>query len=58
MNKMGSLSDERKGMGRRVCKHTDTTRSDVGGNHDRRFAGLELVENPVTLGLLFVAVDG
>lgn len=38
--------------------HTDTTRSNVGGNHDRALASLELVQNPVTLVLLLVTVDG
>jgi len=45
-------------MGEEGCMHTNTTRSDVGGNHDWRFASLELVEHPVTLGLLFVAMNG
>lgn len=38
--------------------HTNTTRSHVGGNHDRALVGLELVQNPVALVLLLVAVDG
>ena len=32
--------------------HTETTRSDVSGQHDGRAAGLELGENPVTFRLL------
>ena len=37
--------------------HTNTTRSNVRGNHDRRLAVLELIENPVAFVLLLVAVD-
>jgi hypothetical protein len=43
---------------RAVCNHTNTTRSHIGGNHDGRLSSLELVEDPVALGLLFVAVNG
>lgn len=38
-------------------KHTKTTRGDVGGEHDRTSAGLELGKHPVTLGLLPVEVS-
>ena len=38
--------------------HTDTTRSHVSGNHDGALALLEFVENPITLLLLLVTVDG
>ena len=41
-----------------VCNHTDTTGSHVGGNHDGALASLELIENPVTLVLLLVTVNG
>lgn len=40
-----------------VCNHTNTTRSHIGGNHDRALAGFEFVEDPVALVLLFVAVN-
>ena len=33
-------------------RHTETTRGDVGGQHDGRAAGLEFGEHPVALGLL------
>lgn len=45
-------------MERGVFNHTDTTRSHVSGNHDGALALLEFVENPVTLLLLLVTVDG
>lgn len=37
--------------------HTDTTGGHIGGYHDGALAGLELVEDPVTLVLLFVTMD-
>jgi hypothetical protein len=37
---------------------TDTTRSHVSGNHDGALVGLELVENPVTLVLLLITMNG
>jgi hypothetical protein len=37
--------------------HTNTTRSNVRGYHDRALVGLELVQDPVTLVLLLVAVN-
>jgi hypothetical protein len=40
------------------CYHTNATGSHVGGYHDGALAGLELVEHPITLVLLLVAVDG
>lgn len=42
----------------RGCNHTNTARCNVGSNHDGALASLELVQNPVTLVLLFVTVDG
>ena len=36
---------------------TNTTRGYVGRNHDRAFAGLEFVQDPVALVLLFIAVN-
>jgi hypothetical protein len=41
-----------------VCNHTNTTRSYVGSNHDGALASLELVQDPIALVLLLVAVDG
>lgn len=38
--------------------HTDTTACYVGSNHDGRLSGLELVQNPVTLVLLLVSMNG
>jgi hypothetical protein len=38
--------------------HTDTTACYVGSNHDGGLSGLELVQNPVTLVLLLVSVNG
>lgn len=38
--------------------HTDTTRSHVRGNHDGALARLELVQDPITLVLLLVTVNG
>lgn len=35
-----------------------TTRSDIGGKHNGAAARLELGEDPVTLSLLLVTVDG
>ncbi len=37
--------------------HTNTTGSHVGSHHDRALTSLELVEDPVTLVLLLVAVN-
>lgn len=44
--------------GQRGLILTDTTRRYVGSNHDRALSGLELVEDPVSLVLLLVSVDG
>lgn len=44
--------------GRGEFNHTDTTRSHVSGNHDGALALLEFVENPITLLLLLVTVNG
>lgn len=38
--------------------HTNTTRSNVGGNHDGRISSSEFVQDPITLALGLVAVDG
>jgi hypothetical protein len=43
--------------GRVVINHTNTTGCHVSGNHDWALAGLELVQDPITLVLLFVAMD-
>lgn len=43
--------------GRVVINHTNTTGCHISGNHDWAVAGLELVEDPITLVLLFVAVN-
>jgi hypothetical protein len=45
-------------MDRGEFNHTDTTRSHISGNHDGALALLEFVENPITLLLLLVTVDG
>lgn len=37
---------------------TNTTRGHIGGHHDGAFGGLKLVEDPVTLVLLLITVDG
>ena len=37
--------------------HTDTARRNVGGNHDGALSSLELIQDPITLVLLFVTVD-
>jgi len=48
-----------KGMERGVqINHTNTTRCHIGSNHDGALAGLELVQNPITFVLLFVAMNG
>lgn len=46
-----------EGDGNEGVKHTNTTRSNVSCNHDRALAGLELVQNPVALVLLLVAMN-
>lgn len=38
--------------------HTDTPGSDIRSYHDRAFAGLKLIQNPVTFILLLVAMNG
>lgn len=38
--------------------HTDTTGGHIGSHHHGALAGLELVEDPVTLVLLLVTVNG
>src|SRR5271155_4992425 len=43
--------------GRVVINHTNTTGCHVSSNHDWALAGLELVQNPITFVLLFVAMD-
>ncbi len=51
---------EGKGEGqcRFAVNHTNTTGGHISGNHDRTLARLELVQNPVALMLLLIAVDG
>ncbi len=46
------------GGGGEEFNHTDTTGSDISCNHDWRLSGLELVQNPISLVLLLVSVDG
>lgn len=46
-----------EGAGRGLI-HTNTTGSHVGGHHDGALSSLELVQDPVTLVLLFVTVNG
>ena len=46
------------GRMRGVCNHTNTTRCYIGSNHDGALAGLELVQDPIALVLLLVAVNG
>lgn len=41
-----------------MFNHTDASGCHVGSNHDGAFAALEFVENPVTLLLLLVTVNG
>jgi hypothetical protein len=41
-----------------VCNHTNTAGSHIGSNHDGALAGLELVQDPIALVLLFVTMDG
>ena len=45
------------GRGRVVINHTNTTGCHVSSNHDWALASLELVQNPITFVLLFVAMD-
>ena len=40
-----------------MINHTNTTGCHVSSNHDWALAGLELVQNPITFVLLFVAMD-
>jgi hypothetical protein len=40
-----------------VINHTNTTGCHVSSNHDWAVAGFELVKNPITFVLLFVAMD-
>lgn len=46
------------GKGRGGSILTNTTRSHISGNHDGTLSTLELVEDPITLILLLVSVDG
>lgn len=50
-------SEEMKGGGGLLLFHTNTTRCDIRSNHDWALAGLELVENPITLVLLLVTMN-
>ena len=53
------IQEMQEGWGEGVMfNHTNTTGCHVGGNHDGTLAGLELVENPIALLLLLVAVNG
>jgi hypothetical protein len=45
------------GEGRVVINHTNTTGCHVSSNHDWALASLELVQDPITFVLLFVAMD-
>lgn len=54
----GEGGEDEDEKGKTMCNHTDTTRSYVSSNHDWALASLELVEDPVTLVLLLVSVDG
>ena len=45
-------------MGWGFIYHTNTTRGNVGSNHDGALSGLELVQDPITLSLLLVTVNG
>ncbi len=56
MGRGGKGEDDRKGEG--VSNHTDASGSHVGSNHNGALARLELVEHPIALVLLLVAVDG
>jgi hypothetical protein len=56
MQRSNTGGDDR-GRKEALLNHTNTTGSHIGGNHDGALAGLELVENPVALLLLLVAVD-
>lgn len=44
-----------------MCKiavnHTNTTGSYISSNHDRTLARLKLVQDPITLVLLLIAMD-
>src|ERR1700761_5720063 len=46
-----------EGGGELFSVHTDTTGRNVRSNHDRALAGLEFVENPITLVLLLVTMN-
>jgi hypothetical protein len=41
----------------RGFNHTNTTGSHIGGNHDGTLSSLELVQDPITLILLLVAMN-
>ena len=55
-----STRHKREGKGEccAAINHTNTTRCHVGGNHDRALARLKFVQDPITLVLLLVTVDG
>ena len=48
---------EGKGEGELLLDHTNTTGCHIRGNHDGTLAGLEFIEYPVALVLLFVAMN-
>lgn len=47
-----------KGNNEYAIKHTNTTRCYISSNHDGTLASLELIQDPITLILLLVTVDG
>jgi len=52
-------SERGRGKGRGLqFDHTNTTGSHISGHHDGALARLEFVQDPVTLALLLVTVDG
>lgn len=53
----GENRGETRGGGISNCNHTDTTRCHVSSNHDWALAVFELLQDPIPLVLLFVAVN-
>jgi len=54
---MGCTIDSKGMEGGVQINHTNTTRCHIGSNHDGALAGFELVQNPITLVLLFVTMN-
>ena len=52
-----SIEERGGGMCKIAVNHTNTTGSYISSNHDRTLARLKLVQNPITLVLLLVAMD-